>query len=78
MHNSEVRGGVARSSHGTNANCNEDKWIIKGMNLESNEHLHRTDNSLSVSVFLVFNFFLFFARQARFRQLGLHHENMPI
>ena len=44
-HGSEVRRDVIRPSNGTNTSRSEDKYILKSMTLDSNDHTHETENS---------------------------------
>ena len=44
-HYSEVRRNTSQPT--TNTTCNEDQWILKGMNLVSNEHTRKTETRQS-------------------------------
>ena len=49
LHYSEVRGDVLRPPHYTNTSYNDVEKILKGIILESKEHIQKNKRSLCVS-----------------------------
>ena len=45
LHHSEVRRDVLRPPYGTDNNCSEEKYFLKGITLETNEYTRKTETS---------------------------------